>query len=203
MVYSHKCIESKNSYLTNKFNNCNGDQRKIYSLIDEVTYGKINPGSLFPDGDNLPFEFGKFFGEKVDRINNSIKETLEKDNISSPFNNDILSMQAGQFNSFSPLSEVDVHSLITSSKSKSSIIDPIPTKLLKSCLDVLISPIKHIVNKSLISGSLPQNWKNAIVSPLLKKSGLDLELSNYRPVSNLPFYQRLSKKQPFHKFNRT
>ena len=41
----------------------------------------------------------------------------------------------------------------------------------------------------------PQEFKEAVVRPLLKKSGLDAsELKNYRPVSNLPFMSKLLEK---------
>ena len=40
----------------------------------------------------------------------------------------------------------------------------------------------------------PSKWKEAIVRPLLKKAGLELQFSSYRPVSNLSF---LSKKLYF------
>ena len=41
------------------------------------------------------------------------------------------------------------------------------------------------------SGMMPEQLKNAIVRPLLKKPGLELEKKNYRPVSNLPFLGKL------------
>lgn len=44
---------------------------------------------------------------------------------------------------------------------------------------------------SLQQGSFPETWKTAIVTPLLKKSGLPLELCNYRPISNLSYVSKL------------
>jgi len=44
-------------------------------------------------------------------------------------------------------------------------------------------------------GSKPKDFKEAVVRPLLKKSGLDAsELRNYRPVSNLPLLSKLLEK---------
>jgi len=41
----------------------------------------------------------------------------------------------------------------------------------------------------------PQDFKEAVVRPLLKKSGLDAsELKDYRPVSNLPFLSKLLER---------
>ena len=52
----------------------------------------------------------------------------------------------------------------------------------------MIPVITNITNESLRSVSAPFDLKEAVIKPLLKKQGLDISnLSNYRPVSNLPF----------------
>ena len=40
----------------------------------------------------------------------------------------------------------------------------------------------------------PTEFKQAVVRPLLKKNGLDDELKNFRPVSNLSFISKLLEK---------
>ena len=57
------------------------------------------------------------------------------------------------------------------------------TWLLKSCLDVLARSIYRMVNLSLLSGHVPENWRTAVVLPLLKKPGLDLVYTHFRPVT--------------------
>ena len=53
----------------------------------------------------------------------------------------------------------------------------------------------QIVNKSLSTGEFPQAFKNALVTPLLKKQTLDENiLNNYRPVSNLAFVSNITEK---------
>ena len=67
-------------------------------------------------------------------------------------------------------------------------LDPIPTNLLKQCIDVLLPVITRIVNLSLLQGFMPLSLKKALMKPLLKNMNLMLEiLKNYRPVSNLAF----------------
>ena len=58
-----------------------------------------------------------------------------------------------QMTLFKPATADEVEKLILSSQDKSCDLDPLPTKLLKFCLDVLLTPIKNIVNLSLESGS--------------------------------------------------
>ena len=85
--------------------------------------------------------------------------------------------------------------MINKAVSKSCDLDPIPTWLLKSSLDILSPSITNIVNLSLSNGVMPDQWKRAIVTPLLKKANLDHEiLKNFRPVSNLAFISKLVEK---------
>ena len=89
----------------------------------------------------------------------------------------------------------EVRKLIINSPSKTCDLDPIPTELLKSCLDVLLVPIMQMVNLSLISGVLPDMFKTSHVMPLLKKPSLSKDdMKNYRPVSNLNFVSKIIEK---------
>ena len=71
-------------------------------------------------------------------------------------------------------------------------LDPMPTSLVKDCLDVLIRPITNIVNKSLSLGVFPRSMKAALVKVLIKNHTMDCNiLNNYRPVEILHFYLKL------------
>ena len=59
----------------------------------------------------------------------------------------------------------------------------------------MIPVVTNITNESLRSGSVPFGLKEAVVKPLLKKRGLAISnLSNYRPVSNLPFLSKIMER---------
>ena len=76
-----------------------------------------------------------------------------------------------------------------------STLDPMPTKLLKECLDCLLPSIVNIINISISSSNIPLSLKAATVTPLLKKTGLDADdFKNYRPVSNLPYLSKIIEK---------
>ena len=82
-----------------------------------------------------------------------------------------------------------------SSPTKSCILDPWPTCLVKDCVDILVKPITQLLNFSLSEGIFPQDFKKAIVLPLIKKSSLPKNnLKNYRPVSNLNYISKLLEK---------
>ena len=66
---------------------------------------------------------------------------------------------------------------------------------MKQCTDSLLPLITEIINQSLSQGVVPDSFKLAQVTPLLKKPSLDpLVMANYRPVSNLPFLSKVLER---------
>ena len=49
-----------------------------------------------------------------------------------------------------------------------------------------------MINFSIEQGHFSDVLKGALVKPKLKKSGLELEKKNYRPVNNLQFLPKLT-----------
>jgi len=89
----------------------------------------------------------------------------------------------------------EVEKLIASALNKTCQLDPAPTWLVKEMLGLLAPFVALLFNKSLDTGCSPAEFKQAVVCPLLKKSGLDTaEMKNYRPVSNLSFLTTLLGK---------
>ena len=48
-----------------------------------------------------------------------------------------------------------------------------------------------MINLSLQQGKFPESWKCSLVTPLIKKIGLEPIPKNYRPVSNLCYLSKL------------
>ena len=56
-------------------------------------------------------------------------------------------------------------------------------------------PVTHIANRLLDTSQFCEEWKEALVKPLIKKPSGDLEKkTNYRPVSNIGFISKVIKK---------
>jgi hypothetical protein len=68
-------------------------------------------------------------------------------------------------------------------------------------LDEFLPLLTYIINQSLEKGHVPSQLKHAIIRPLLKKSGLELVMKNYRPVSNLPFLGKALEAAVILQFN--
>ena len=96
---------------------------------------------------------------------------------------------------FDDVSPDDIVKVIKNSPTKSCLLDPWPTFLVKDCLDILLPSITKLVNCSLLEGAVPDGFKSAVVTPLIKKSSLSKdELKNYRPLSGLSFISKLVER---------
>ncbi len=85
-------------------------------------------------------------------------------------------------------------------KSSSCYLDSLPTSFFQNCLE---ADLLEVVNASLLSRIFPNSLKTAVVKPLLKKCNLDnTMLSNYRPISNLPFIGKIIEKVVFNQLNK-
>ena len=66
---------------------------------------------------------------------------------------------------------------------------------LQELIDEVVPVLTTLFDISLSSGIVPTAFKQAIIKPVLKKTGLDAnELKNFRPVSNLPFLPNILEK---------
>ena len=95
------------------------------------------------------------------------------------------------FSCFKQVSQEEIRKIIMKSSSKSCLLDPWPTFLVKECIDILLPSITRLVNCSLSEGE----FKKAIVTQLIKKSSLpDNALRNHKPVSGLCFISKLAER---------
>ncbi len=110
----------------------------------------------------------------------------------------ILPANINSFTYFSPLSEAEVSKLILSSHPTTCPLDPIPSHLLQAISPAVVPALTHIVNTSLHTGIFPSAFKQARITPLLKKPTLNPTLlGNYRPVSLLPFIAKTLERVMF------
>jgi hypothetical protein len=133
-----------------------------------------------------PEDFAKYFSEKIEKIRSSTRTGEPPD---------FTSNTGGVLRKFRLTDVAEVTNIILSSPNKQCSLDPIPTWLVKKCINVLSAYLTNIFNISISTGQVPQQFKKAVVTPLLKKPQLDAEnLSNFRPVSNLPFISKILEK---------
>ena len=181
----HAQLESaKLDYHRSQLHGC--DTANLFKVVNTI----CNPATerLLPAhtcSRTLSTQFSDFFSEKIETIRNDLDLIP---NIHKP--NDIALTVTNSFVEFKEISTSAVRKIINRAPAKTCNLDPIPTPLLITCLDVLLPTITNIVNLSLSTGIMPASLKTGLVVPILKKNNIDKEiLKNYRPISlpSLPF----------------
>ena len=189
--------EAKTTYYTERIDECGDDQKALFGVLDEVLGRKkvqMLPPEIPPD--EIPEKFSAFFHIKIANI----RQTLDADEV-LPSNTESTVLPvtdpqpSGLLSTFELLTCDKIRKLISQSPTKSCVLDPLPTWLLKKLVDPLLPTITNIINMSLESSVFPHAFKEARVTPLLKKATLNKSvLKNYRPVSNLCFLSKLLER---------
>ena len=95
---------------------------------------------------------------------------------------------------FTQVSENDVTDIINNIPSnKATGLDGISARIVKMAAPYISLPLTHIINLSLCTGSIPQDWKCAKIVPVFKK-GCRTERANYRPISVLPVLSKVIER---------
>ncbi len=144
-------------------------------------------------------EFASFFSEKISNIRKEIGTSSCNTEVTQ------IRQQSQKEVTMSVFKTIDskiLEEIVQHLKSSTCYLDTLPTSFFKSVLNCLEADILEVVNTSLLSGTFPNSLKTAVVKPLLKKRNLDnTMLSNYRPISNLPFIGKIIEKVAFNQLN--
>ena len=184
----------KSNYYVNLINEHRQDPRRMFDIVSRLL-GKVKSASLpkHSDSQALASQFSVFFVSKVEAIKASIASAACP--TSTPALPQHRSTPGCTLSTWSQVTSDEVRKIITHSSTKHCALDPLPTWLLKRCLDPLLPSITALINLSLTTGTVPDLFKVAHIVPLLKKPSLDAsDLSNYRPVSNLPFLSKVLER---------
>ena len=88
----------------------------------------------------------------------------------------------------------EILNIIKNMNPTTCISDSCNTRFLLKFKETILDAITTIVNQSLTTGEFLDDWKMAMVRPLIKGTNLDTELKNYRPISNLSFLSKIIEK---------
>ena len=191
ILVKNTLASAKSEYYNRKIKASKGNQRTVFSVVNKVLHKSqtVLPNNINSDKD-MAHCFNNFFCQKILNIHSGFQSsTLSQ---GKPL---VEESCISMMDTFEPFTETDIRQLLKKSSNAFCAVDPMPTWLVKDCLDVLINPITNIVNKSLSLGVFPRSMKAALVKPLIKNHTLDCNiLNNYRPVSNLTFLSKVIEK---------
>ena len=118
-----------------------------------------NPLPLNKTNEELAEDFARYFLSKIEKIRESFIDTPSYA---------ALQYNRPKFTSLCPLTESEVCAVIMKMKNKHRELDIIPPSIVKQILEACLPAITQIVNLSLTNGEFYEDWKVAVVKPLLK-----------------------------------
>ena len=179
--YNNKRIEEANS------------EKELWKVANEVIKPKTemewkiknNNGDTVTDELEVAEEFNNFFVNKIEQLKNDIDTTLIEDPLVR-LKEKMAGLNTNNKLEFKPITQKKMtEHLKKLNKKKSSGLDGLSQENLLLGSNNLLGPLTTIVNRSIVEGVFPKEWKQAAVIPVLKKGSAE-SLSNYRPVSCLP-----------------
>ena len=203
-IYQDSCTavknaiaESKTHVMQEKIAKTKGDQKELFKIVKTLLC--LKKQTVLPeycDPTILASRFNQFFVDKIEHIRAEFP-LLEQSLPSYSFGtmDSILPACTTIIENFTLVTTEELSKIISCMNKTICASDPFPTRLLISYLPIIIDVILYIVNLCITTNVFPLPCKSSIVTPLIKKPGLDAEiLKNYRPVSNLSFLSKVIEK---------
>ena len=169
------------NYYTSQIDKNKRDSKTLLKLTNSLT--AKNGETILPTHSGAD-QFLSFFHNKIDNTRTGLCAMVDEPLVEIPDQ----TFNGVPLNCSLVLPYKKIRHIILKAPGKSCELDPLPSWLLKECVDELSQVGTSIVNASLNHANVPLSFKTALIKPLLKKPGLNKKvLKNYRPVSNLSF----------------
>ena len=189
--YCRTLASTKAAFYSKEIESASNDNRAMFRIANHLLGRKCM--NRFPNDtigpDAAADRFAYHFADKITSIRSQIQrpsanvENAQPCTVSSPLL------------AFQPASLEEVTTLIENGKIKSSMIDPLPIAILKANTSILAPILRNVINLSYESSTVPARLKHAVVTPLLKRSGLPVDdYASYRPISNLPYASKVLER---------
>ncbi len=195
-AFSVELATARQTLFSNLININLNNTRTLFATVERLT----NPPSQIPSemlSDSKCNEFASFFSEKISNIRKEIGTSSSNAEVTQIWPQ---SQKEATMSVFEAIDRTIMEEIVQHLKSSTCYLYSLPTSFFKSVLNCLEADL--LEDNSLLSGTFPNSLKTAVVKPLLKKRNLDnTMLSNYRPISNLPFICKIIEKVVFDQLN--
>ena len=188
----------RREFYTDFVSNISRDQRKLFAakLLNQTADTPFPP-----HGDKLALanDMGSFFIKKISDLRVSLDAT---ENLCSTVNRHS-SHCSSSFTAFRRVDMDSLRKLVLRAPTKSCLLDPVPTNILKDCLDELLPILSTTINLSLESGFFPDIWKQSVVTLLLKNKVFAWFLKTFEQSAIFPLFQNWLKEWKLIRFSPT
>lgn len=189
--------KAKKEHFSNIIRNSDNRSKASWKVINSLTKSKISSSVSSNQDTPLPDELNDFFIDFPSTLTDGLNKTATTSG--ERLENSFFMFE---------VSHEEVLKTVRSLKDKQSWgYDEIPMKVVKSSIDIILSPLCFIINRSFKEGIFPDQLKIALVKPFYKKGPIG-DPNSYRPISILPSFSKIFEKILtnrlmifFHKFN--
>ena len=192
---------AKNKFYTSKFDQCKGNSKKTWELINELR-GKSNTkskssfiinGTVVKERRVIADEFNNYFTSIAHNLNENASKQWSNNLpiIPIPHFSSFIGKRINDSMFFEPCSNEEVTSIINDLDSGKS--SDISIRVLKNCAFILTPHLTRFYNSFINLGIFPDLLKIGQITPIFKKGNTQL-LQNYRPISTLPCFGKIFEK---------
>ena len=195
-IHSKVRRKAKRVYFNSKFKEVKHDSRATWKLLNKFTCNKrtnnkINELKVGNRTITENIEIAKSFNEFYANVGTTQANTIPHTN-TDPLSYLTVNNVNSMFLHPTDRDEIDkVCKLLAKKKSKGP--DKLPAFMAINAKDAIMIPLVDCINSSFLSGTFPNNMKQAEVIPLYKKKERD-NPTNYRPVSLLNALSKIIEK---------
>ena len=196
-MLNHLIRKSKCNHYHSYFENFKHNSKKIWKGINELINRskckntdkiqlRIN-NNIINDDNMIANHFNRYFTSIASNLVDKLGTTT------SNYSNYLKNPNSKSF-FVTPVVSNEVQSVINNlDENKSADSYDLPPKLIKLSSESILTPLTHLINASFSSGYYPKLLKYAKVIPIYMGKS-PCEVSNYRPISLLPYLNRICEK---------
>ena len=191
--YNYALKNTRSSFYKNKINESTKEPKAMFKTLGKLC-GTVKEKILpkFSTETAVAEQLSNFYIDKIKNIRNYID--MNSDCKRTNTSQTITKNTARAFE-FAEITMKDLEDITKSVKKKTCQLDPAPTTFVMQFFTKISPFILHLLNSAICTQSFPDNLKHAIIIPVIKNTKLDQdELSNYRPVSNLPMLSKFCER---------
>ena len=152
--YNLQLFKYQCTFYCDKITECGTDSKALFQIMNSILHGKTSPKlPEHENGEELANRFANFFQNKI----LTIRENFQSGQSAVTDDNPVVC--SSTWVEFHKVDQRELSRLVSKSPSKSCILDPIPTWMVKILTDSLIPAFSNIINKSLSTGEVPIGLK--------------------------------------------
>ena len=175
----------KKIYYTDKIKEADGDTKKLWKILKEVTGTGKNKENVEPEmmTQEKANKHNKFFA--------TVGVEIQKQLVVQTHTTDFTKLQGFMFEEETTETVSKLIDRIRTDVAVGS--DKISAKLIKDCKTVIAPHIAKIINIGYKTSTFPTCMKTTVIKPIHKKKCVD-DITNYRPISILPTLSKVFER---------